>query len=107
MDGGSAALNSLVVKGTPFNIKIGVQTIRSLRGKLDYVEDVVRFKIGEKIIALRLDPDDSKYLLAKSDTDSGCFTSDTEIAPESSLEEEEAYYDHQEWNIVQTIRGGD
>lgn len=53
--------------------------MRSLRGKLDYGEDVSRFSIGEKIITLSSETDVSKYRLVKIGTESEDFPSDTEI----------------------------
>lgn len=83
------ALEVLVVKGVTFQVIIGVQTIWSINGQFNYAGDVSLLKIVEKIITLSMEPDVSNYRFVKSGTDSEDFTFDTDIVPETSLEEGE------------------
>lgn len=68
---------------------IGVPKMRNIQVEFDHGEYFSCFKIGDKNLTLKMEPDVPKYRFVKSGTYSEDFTSDTDIVPETSSEEKE------------------
>ena len=84
-------LDLLVVKGTPFDLIIGLQTLEGLLACIDLGKRHVQMTVGEDTTRLGLIIDVALVSWSTTSTDSEDFTSDFEAVPGSSTTSDNAF----------------
>ena len=77
-------LDILVMKGTPFNLIIGLPSLERLQDCIDLGKQHVQVTVGNVTVKLGLNMDFERFSQSGTSTESEDFTSDSEAVPDSS-----------------------